>query len=274
MATTKHIDIDSILRQRAPKYYKVIPRFAIRWLERTVHQDELNEIYNEIGDAKGVEAADIALRHLGINIICHNEDNIPTEGRFIFASNHPLGGLDGMALISTIGHRYNGEIRFLVNDLLMAIKPLDNIFLPINKYGRQSRLAAEEITRQYESNRQMLTFPAGLCSRKMDNGTIHDLTWQKNFVAQAIKHQRDIIPVFVEAHNSNSFYRLARWREKFGIKFNIEMIYLPDEMFRLRGKTLNIHFGKPITWQSLNQHNIKHEAIQICNQVYNLKSTS
>ena len=134
------IDVDSVIRQRLPRHYRYIPKWLIRWLERTIHQDGLNKILQDMGDKKGVEAADIALRDLNVKYQAVGEENIPSEGRFIFASNHPLGGLDGMALISLIGHRYGGDnIKFIVNDLLMAVKPLDNVFLPINKHGRQSR---------------------------------------------------------------------------------------------------------------------------------------
>ena len=144
------IDVDSVIRQRLPRHYKYIPKWLIRWLERVIHQDGLNKILTDMGDSKGVEAADIALDDLNIKLRAIGEDNIPPEGRFIFASNHPLGGLDGMGLISLIGHRYNGEIKFIVNDLLMAVKPFDNVFMPVNKHGRQSRHSAQEIEEQYQ----------------------------------------------------------------------------------------------------------------------------
>lgn len=268
------IDVDSVIRQRLPRHYKYIPKWLIRWLERTIHQDGLNKILTDMGDKKGVDAADIALDDLNIKYQAVNEDNIPSEGRFIFASNHPLGGLDGMALISLIGHRYgNDNIRFIVNDLLMAVKPLTNVFLPINKHGRQSRQSAQEIEEQYQSDRQMITFPAGLCSRKLKGGKIGDLEWKKFVVTHAVSSQRDVIPVYFDGENSKFFYRMARWRERLGIKLNIEMIFLPGEMFKSSGSTYNVYFGKPVKWQTLDAKNARVEAARLRDMVYELKKS-
>lgn len=265
------IDVDSVIRQRLPRHYKFIPRFIIRWVERIIRQDGLNKILADMGDKKGVEAADIALADLGVTTTAVNSENIPDEGRFIFASNHPLGGLDGMALISLIGHRYGGEIKFIVNDLLMAVKPFDNVFMPVNKFGRQSRENALEIEKQYQSDKQMITFPAGLCSRRLKKGVIGDLTWQKFVVSQAISSQRDIIPIYFDGRNSKFFYRFAKVREWLGIKFNLEMIFLPSEMFKANGKNFDVYFGEPIKWQSLDARKAKQEAARIRDLVYTLK---
>ncbi len=267
------IDVDSVIRQRLPRHYRYIPRWVIRWVERVIRQDGLNKILSDIGDKKGVDAADVALHDLNIKLRAVGEENIPGRGRFIFASNHPLGGLDGMALISLIGHRYGGDIKFIVNDLLMAVKPFDNVFMPVNKYGRQSRQAALEIEEQYQSDRQMITFPAGLCSRRLDDGEIGDLQWQKFIVTHAVSSQRDIIPVYFDARNSKRFYRLAKLRERLGIKFNVEMVMLPGEMFKSSGSTFDVYFGKPVSWQSLDVKNARNEAARLRQLVYELKKS-
>jgi putative hemolysin len=246
-----HIDISSILRQRLPHQYKLIPHFVVKWIEHTIHQDELNQIMGEIGDKKNTEAADIALRHFHIKLNVEGDDNIPADGRFIFASNHPLGGLDGLALISLLGHRYNDNIRFIVNDLLMAFTPEKEIFMPVNKFGRQSRGNVSEIEDEYKSDKQMITFPAGLCSRMQPGGTIKDVAWHKFLITSAIKDHRDIIPVFFEGENSKFFYRLAKIRSRLKVKFNVEMIYLPNEMFKCRNRIFTVHFGRPVSWASL-----------------------
>lgn len=272
--TPLRIDIDGVIRQRLPRHYKYIPKWLIRWLERTIHQDELNKILTDMNEKKGVESADIALDDLNIKYRAVGEENIPSEGRFIFASNHPLGGLDGMALISLIGHRYGGDnIKFIVNDLLMAVKPLDNVFMPINKHGRQSRQSAQEIEEQYQSDRQMITFPAGLCSRRLKGGKIGDLEWKKFLVTHAVSSQRNVIPVYFDGENSKFFYRMAKLRERLGIKLNIEMIFLPGEMFKANGSTYNIHFGKPVKWQTLDTKNAREEAARLRDKVYELKQS-
>ncbi len=265
------IDIDALLKQRLPKHYRYIPSFVISRLARIIHQNELNAILREMAAQPGaVEAADAALRILNVHAEVMGKDNIPDQGRFIFVSNHPLGGLDGLVLISCIGHLYDGNIRFMVNDLLMQVKPLQPIFLPVNKYGTQSRRLATEIEAQYKGENQMITFPAGLCSRMNDDGKIRDLQWKKFIITHAIRNRRDIIPIYFEGENSKSFYRKAKWRKKLGIKFNYEMILLPGEMFKSKGKTFKIHVGKPIEWSSLNPTQPQAEAQRACNVVYSI----
>lgn len=264
------IDIDQLLRTRAASYYRWIPAFVVRWLERLVCQDQLNDLLCKIGDKRDVEAADTVLQELDVKLHAVGMENIPTQGRFIFASNHPLGGLDGLALISLMGHHYNGAIRFLVNDLLMAVKPLSGIFLPINKFGKQSREYAALIEAEYASDKQMLTFPAGLCSRRQSDGTIADLEWHKFIITSAIQHRRDIIPVYFDGRNSSKFYRLAQWRKKLGLKFNLEQILLPSEVFKSRGSTFVIHIGKPISWQELDIKQAKQQAAALRETVYHL----
>lgn len=265
------IDVDEVLRKRMPRHYRHIPKWLIAWLKRTIHQDELNAILQHMtAQPGGVEAADAALRDLQVTATLVGEHNVPRQGRYIFVSNHPLGGLDGLSLISVLGHKYNGHIRFLVNDLLMAVKPLQGIFLPVNKYGRQSRLAAAEIERQYQGDNQMITFPAGLCSRMTGNGDIHDLEWHKMVVTHALHSHRDIVPLYFDGRNSRFFYRLARWRERLGIKFNYEMVYLPGEMFKCRGAHFKVYVGQPVPWQSLDTLHPAREAHRLCRLAYGL----
>ena len=177
-----------------------------------------------------------------------------------------------MALVSLIGHHYGGDnIKLIVNDLLMAVKPLSKVFLPINKHGRQSRQSAQEIEAEYNGDKQMITFPAGLCSRKLKGGKIGDLQWQKFVVSEAISSQRDIIPVYFDGCNSKFFYRFAKLREWLRIKFNIEMIFLPREMFKCSGQKFNVYFGTPIKWQDLDAKNPRGEAERIRELVYTLK---
>lgn len=265
------IDIDQVLQTRAARYYRYIPRFVVRRLERLICQDEINALLRKIGDKRDVEAADVVLDELGITLQTVGMEHIPQQGRFIFASNHPLGGLDGLALISVFGHHYNGEIRFLVNDLLMALKPMRGIFLPVNKFGRQSRKSASLIEQEYAGDCQMLTFPAGLCSRRQSDGSIADLKWHKFVISSAIQHHRDIIPVYFEGLNSKQFYRIAQWRKRLGVKFNFEQVLLPREVFKNRGATFFIHVGRPVSWQKLDTSQATEQAATLRDIVYHLK---
>ena len=263
------IDVDKVLRERLPKHYRYIPRFAVRWLERTICQDQLNAILLKMAGKNSVDAATAALDEMDITVRATGLEQLP-EGRYMFVSNHPLGGLDGLALISLLGNRYDKNIKFLVNDLLMAVEPLRGVFLPVNKYGSQSRAAATQIEEALKSDAQFITFPAGLCSRMQPDGTIADLPWQKAAVAHAVNYQRDIVPIYFDAHNSRFFYRFAKWRKKLGIKFNIELIFLPKEMIKQCGATLRVFIGKPIPWDSLDARAPKREAARLRDLVINM----
>ena len=256
------IDVDKVLRERLPKHYRRIPRFVIRWLERTICQDRLNTILENMAGKNSVDAASAALDEMDITVEAIGLDRLP-QGRYMFVSNHPLGGLDGLALISLLGNRYERRIKFLVNDLLMAVEPLRGVFLPVNKYGSQSRSAAAQIDEALSSDVQFITFPAGLCSRMQPDGTIADLAWQKAAVVHAVNYQRDIVPVFFDARNSKFFYRFAKWRKKLGIKFNIELIFLPKEMIKQCGATLRVIIGEPIPWTALDATRPKQEAARL-----------
>ena len=263
------IDVDSVLRTRLPKHYRYIPRFVVRWLERTICQDRLNTILKKMADKNSVDAATAALDEMGINVTASGLDELP-DGRYMFVSNHPLGGLDGLALISLLGNRYDHKIKFLVNDLLMAVAPLRGVFLPINKYGHQSREAAAEIKKSLMGDNQMITFPAGLCSRMQPDGSIADLPWQKAAVVHAVNYQRDIVPIYFDARNSRFFYRFAKWRKRLCIKFNIELIFLPKEMLKQSGSNLHFIVGQPIPWSSLDARAPKHEAARLRDIVYSM----
>ena len=266
------IDVDKVLRDRLTKHYKYIPRFVVRWLERTICQDKLNAILTKMAGKNSVDAATAALDEMDITVKATGLEHLP-EGRFMFVSNHPLGGLDGLALISLLGNRYDKKIKFLVNDLLMAVEPLRGVFLPVNKYGNQARAAAVQIEEALQSDNQFITFPAGLCSRMQPDGSIADLPWQKAAVAHAINHQRDIVPIFFDAHNSRFFYRFAKWRKKLGIKFNIELIFLPKEMIKKSGSTLRVMIGEPIPWNTLDATHPKQEAARLREIVINMAPT-
>lgn len=266
------IDVDKVLRDRLTKHYKYIPRFVVRWLERTICQDKLNAILTKMAGKNSVDAATAALDEMNITVNATGLDHLP-EGRFMFVSNHPLGGLDGLALISLLGNRYDKKIKFLVNDLLMAVQPLRGVFLPVNKYGNQARAAAVQIEEALQSDNQFITFPAGLCSRMQPDGSIADLPWQKAAVAHAINHHRDIVPIYFDAHNSRFFYRFAKWRKKLGIKFNIELIFLPKEMIKKCGSTLRVMIGEPIPWNTLDATHPKQEAARLREIVINMAPT-
>lgn len=243
-------DVDTLLANKNPSLYKFLPKFILNYIKKIIHQDELNAIVVDNKNSFGLDFLDAVLKGFGVKIIYKGLENIPEDGRWIVASNHPLGGLDGMALMWVVGKRRK-DIAFPVNDLLMNIENLKGLFIPINKHGSNAgnvRLIEET----FASEKAMLYFPAGLCSRKQKGG-ICDLEWKKSFISKARTHKRDIIPCHINGRNSDWFYNLARFRAFLGLKANIEMLYLVDEMYRQRNKEIVITFGKPIAYSTFDK---------------------
>ncbi|MDR0364615.1 MAG: 1-acyl-sn-glycerol-3-phosphate acyltransferase [Bacteroidales bacterium] len=239
----KTIDIEDVFRKKNPKLYRRTPRFILRWMERLVKLDEINRIINIYADDDPIAFSKHILEYFKVDMEVVGEQNIEQSGRLIVASNHPLGGLDGVALLSIIGEQYP-DVVFPVNDILLFIPQFRATFIPINKHGSNvSNL--KDIHNYFSSENPVLYFPEGLCSRKR-RGKISDWNWRKTFIMMAVKHQRYIVPTHFEGKNSRFFYNLSNFRKKLGIKANIEMILLPREMFHQKGKFLKAVFAKPV----------------------------
>ena len=245
------IDVLQTIASKNKKLAKWLPRFVIRGIEKLIHQNEINTFLATHSHKNAIAFAQCGLEEFAqASVTVTNEDRIPKEGRYIVVSNHPLGAIDGLALISLIG-KYRSDIKFPVNDLLMAIEPMNGVFIPINKHGSNSADAAKELHNAFDSNDLILFFPAGICSRKI-NGKIQDLEWKKTIIQKAIAYKRDIIPAFFEGRNSERFYRIANWRKKLGIKINLEMLLLPNEMVKQKGNKFAVTFGNPIPYTTFD----------------------
>ena len=271
--TEKTIDIDALLEQKMGEKARKVPRFLVRYLKRILHQDEDNEFLWQHRDEKGVQWLGSCTEFLGMNLEVEGQENLPAKDdgkRYTFVSNHPLGGQDGIAYGYLLGKEYDGKVRLVVNDLLMNLPGLAPLCIPVNTVARKSnRGTAEAIEGGFNSDNHMFFFPAGLCSRKID-GEIKDLPWRKTFLQKSIEHQRDIVPLHFSGHNSKRFYRIANVCKRLGLKVNIAMLYLPDEMYRNRGKTFKVTIGKPISWQTLKGMKTADAAEYVRSKVYEL----
>lgn len=244
--TPNRIDVGKILAEKRPDLNRWIPRWLVRFMERLIHQREVNEGLAKFGHLEGIAFAQAALDYLNVQVEVIGADRIPATGRCIFYSNHPLGGLDGIALISAVG-AVRQDIFFLVNDILMNIQQLRSVFIPVNKVGANSREHYRRIDEAYAGDRAILIFPSGMVSRQVQ-GRVTDMPWKKSFVMKAMATQRDLVPIYVEGENSRLFYRVARWRTRLRIPMNLEMLLLPHEMFLRRGKPIRLIVGKPISY--------------------------
>lgn len=243
----KKVELGKILKDKNPKLARLVPGFIIRWLESLICARQINHVLDNYSAQPPIEFIGSTLDYMGVSYMLHHTENIPKrDSRVIFAANHPLGGLDGLMLAHGLAKFIpESEIKLIVNDILMNIEPLRPMFVPINKHGTQNAVYAKAQRELYESNRAIITFPAGLCSRLI-HGEITDPEWKRNFIVKAAETSRTIVPTYIKGRNSMLFYRVALLRKRLGIKANLEMILLPREMFAQHGKHVDIYFGQPI----------------------------
>lgn len=248
------IDIDKILAEKAGKKARYVPKFLVNYLKKIVHQEEINGFLLSLKGESGVPFLEACMKFLDTKVEVEGLENLPDDGRLCtFVSNHPLGGQDGISLGWILGSHYDGRIKYLVNDLLMNLHGLAPLCVPINKTGSQSRDFPRMVEAVFRSDDHIIMFPAGLCSRKGKDGVIRDLEWKKTFIVKSVQTQRDVVPIHFEGRNSDFFYSLANWCKRLGIKLNIAMLYLADEMFKNRHKTFRVTIGKPISWQTFDK---------------------
>jgi len=246
----KYINLDEVLKSKSPVLNKAMPWFIKSWLKRVIHQDELNYYIKNHGHLMGIEFIDSVLSEMGVELVTEGMENIPEKGRCIIASNHPLGGLDGIALMLVVG-RKRPDLVFPVNDILMNVKNLEPLFIPINKHGSNAE-NIKIINENFASDKLICYFPFGLVSRKR-RGKIEDLEWKTTFITKAKRFKRDVIPANISGRNTNWFYNLSNFRKKLGIKANIEMLYLVDEFAKQKGETLKFYFGKAVSYKTFDK---------------------
>ena len=270
----KTIDIDKVLRDKMGDKAKWVPKPAVSWLKKTIHQDRVNAFLWESRELKGTLWLKACVDYLEMTLQLEGLENLPdkNDGKlYTFVSNHPLGGIDGVALGSIIGEHYDGNFRYLVNDLLMNLPGLAPVCIPINKTGKQSRDFPAMVEAGFKSDHHMLMFPAGLCSRKQPDGQIRDLDWKKTFVTKGVETHRDVVPIHFGGQNSERFYNIANWCKRLGIKFNLAMLLLPDEMYKAQHGTFKVVFGDPIPPEIFDSSRTPYEWAQwVREKVYEL----
>lgn len=272
---TEHtIDVNALLRSKMGNKAEYVPSFLVNWLKRIIHEDEVNDILWKERGKSGMEWIDAILMDLKMDVEVKGIENLPSENdgkRYTFCCNHPLGGPDGLLIAQLLGHRYNGNIRLVVNDLLMNLPGLAPFCVPVNTVAHKSnRGTSEAINAAFNKKYNMFFFPAGLCSRKID-GRIQDLPWTKTFLTKSIQHQRDIVPMHFSGRNSDKFYRIANICKALHSPVNVAMLYLADELFNNTNKTFTITIGSPIPWQTFDKTRSMSEwAGYIRNKVYEL----
>lgn len=269
MSSKKFVDVEKIIAAKNPRLLKWMPGFVLRYIKRILHEAEVNDFMAKYGHLRDLDFVRQVIEFMNLKVVVKGLENLPATGGFILAANHPLGGLDGIALMHAVGQKRR-DIRFLVNDILLSFGTMDHLFVPVNKHGNQH--AKEKIEQAYGSDHAVLIFPAGLVSRK-NHGVIQDLEWKKSFIVKSQQYKKPVIPCYIDGKNSNWFYNLSLWRRRLGIKANFEMFYLADEMFKQRDHTITIIFDKPVpSARFTHAHNPKQWAAKMKEHVYDLGS--
>jgi putative hemolysin len=252
MEEKKLIDLDAVFKSKNPGLYRWIPGFVMRYLKRVVHQDECNSFLARHANADAFAFSAAIAEELKITYHIYNMEEVPLKGGCILACNHPLGALEGILLIQELG-KVRRDIKIVVNDLLLNIQNLKDVFIGVNKHGKTMSESLRVLNDLFSSDQLVIVFPSGMVSRRFNDG-IQDPEWKKAFITRARKFGKPILPAYIHSFNSPFFYNVYRFRTFFGIKANLEMFYLVDEMYKQRGKHLSIVFGKllePATFTKL-----------------------
>lgn len=269
MSEDKFIDIKKLIESKNPKLAKWLPRFVINYLKRILHQDEINEFLIKNKNVYNIEFCVEVVKYLEITPKIIGMENIPKEGPVVISMNHPLGGMDAIAFVAAL-KEHRTDFKFIVNDLLMNLTNLSELFVGINKHGKNDQSIRDQIMNVFQSENAVCIFPAGLVSRKQ-KGIIKDLIWKKTFVTFSKKFEQPIIPVFIDGELSNFFYNLSNFRKFLRIKVNFEMLFLADELFKQRGKTITFTIGEPILSENLDKNKSEFELAQdVKSKVYEL----
>ncbi len=266
----QQLDIKKIIRNQPNKIVRNLPNFIINKIKKSFHENEINEILKKNRNKYGLDFLYGVMEHMNYKIKAFNEDLIPNKGQFIFAGNHPFGGVDYGAVASVISRKFK-KTKLVANEVFLHVENAKDLFLPVSTLKKNEQEKIDNIDRSLaEDDTQILIFPAGKVSRKV-KGVIDDGFWHRSFIRNSISFKRDIIPFFVFGENSKKFYRWARVRKFFGIKANLEFFLLPGEVFKKRNAEVKLVFGKPIPYTTFNDSKTHLEWAQVVkSQVYDL----
>lgn len=245
------IDVEKTLLEGYPSFFAKMPKFAsvifINILRRLFHEKEINTFLEKNSDIHGITFIEKVLEYFNFGFRASNKDieNIPSSGKVVIVSNHPLGALDSLALISLI-YSIRKDVKILANEILMAVDPISSMLLPVdNMANKSSKESVKAILKSLNNEEAIIIFPAGEVSRVRPTG-IKDTKWKSGFLRFAKKTNAPLLPVFINARNSSFFYFVS-------------MIYKPaaalllvNEMFNKNNKTINIKIGELVPIESIN----------------------
>lgn len=244
------INVEKALTNKYPAFVQKpapVKRSTLFMLRRLIREEEINAFLVQNDDATGFEFIDRVLEYFNFSYTMSNKDrmNIPSSGRVLIVANHPLGALDGLALLKAIGE-VRRDVKIVANDLLMNFDPLKSLFLPVDNMGKSTRKRdIARIVGALQNEEAVIVFPAGEVSRAGVTG-IKDGKWNSGFIRFARKANAPILPTFIGGKNSSLFYGASY------INRNLSTLLLAREMFNKKSVSIPMKVGEPIPFSQLD----------------------
>jgi len=256
------VDIATVLKTSDSKLLKNLPKFVVKRISRIIREKELNEIHLKYCKYWGIDyVKQLLFNEFNIKITVKGKENVDKTKRNVFIANHPLGGLDALAML-TVVYDIHENVISPSNQLFEYVPNLRPLLLGLNVFGQNTKETAKAMDKLFESDNPILIFPSGEVSRNID-GKIQDTEWKKTFLTKSVAYEREIVPVYISEVNSKKFYRTAKIRKSLGIKSYLETILLPQEMLKKRNSHLEIIIGKPVSYSQIKNSKLKkHEWVQ------------
>ncbi len=222
---------------------------AVNALKKLIHEDDFNDIIRKNQHLRGFAFLDKLLSYFKFNYQVDNDsyNNIPSEGRLLIVANHPIGTLDGLALVKLI-RSIRPDVRIVANRVLSNMQPLQSVFLPVDVLTDKKGLKEtyKVMLDALENEEAIIIFPAGEVSRITPKG-VRDGDWQSGFLKLAKKAQCSVLPIHIKAKNSALFYSMSTIYKPLGT------MLLVKEMFNKKNQTIKFQVGAPIPYSAIEQ---------------------
>lgn len=242
------ISVENVVAENFPSLQRKSPtlkRPLLACLRYLCHEREFQWFEEKYPNLSGFDFVDQVLDYFDFSYsVSHREkQRIPATGSAVIVSNHPIGSLDGLALLQMVGE-VRRDVKVVANELLSSIQPLQKLLLPVdNMKQRTGRSSLKAIDEHLKQDAVVVIFPAGKVSRISPRG-VRDSRWRNGFLRFAAKAKAPIVPVFVDARNSAFFYSLSFLGQP------LSSLWLVREMFKQARRDIRIHIGKPVGFES------------------------
>lgn len=246
METVFMFSLDALLQELAP--HRHTPPWQRSVLRALLFENEFQQFAQRYPHLKGLDLVEQILDYFDFNcqMIDGDLENIPSQGPVVLAANHPIGSLDGLALIRTVAS-VRPDVRIVASQLLSYIEPLKNLFFSVDNFGNRTRRQQLSAIQDHLSNDgAVIMFPAGEVSRISLKG-IRDSHWHSGFIRMAAKARAPIVPIHIGGRNSSLFYLSSLMYRP------LSTLLLVREMFRQRGNKLRIRIGERIPYATWSQ---------------------